>query len=159
MNASVTRDDVRKFDVVILGAGYAGLMAALRLNRKKQALRIALINVSDRFVERVRLQEGIVAEVEPRIPSISAFLAGTKVEFILGRVVSLDAELRLVRLEFEGANKEIAFDQAIYALGTRIDVGNVKGASEHAYRLEAIEGPRSPASLRARLQENGDLLA
>jgi NADH dehydrogenase len=156
MNTSVTRDDVRKYDVVILGAGYAGLMAALRLNRKKQALRIALINVSDRFVERVRLQERIVAEVEPRIPSISAFLAGTKVEFIRGRVVSLGAERRLVHLECEGANEEIAFDQAIYALGTRIDVENVKGASEHAYRLEAIEGPRSPSALRARLRENAN---
>jgi NADH:quinone reductase (non-electrogenic) len=156
MNASVTRDDVRKFDVVILGAGYAGLMAALRLNRKKQALRIALINVSDRFVERVRLQESIVSEVERRIPSISAFLAGTRVEFICGRIVSLDADRRRVRVDREGKNTEIAFDQAIYALGTRIDVDNVKGASEHAYRLEAIEGPRSPASLRARLHENGN---
>src|SRR5690242_8741038 len=155
MNTSVI-PDVRKYDVVILGAGYAGLMAALRLNRKRQALRIALINVSDRFVERVRLQESIVTEVERRISSISALLAGTRIEFICGRIVSLDAELRRVRLECEGANREIAFDRAIYALGTRVDVDNVKGASEHAYRLEAIDGPRSPASLRARLRENGN---
>ncbi len=156
MNTSVIRDDVRQYDVVILGAGYAGLMAALRLNRKKQALRVALVNISDRFVERVRLQECIVAEVEPRIPSISAFLAGSRIEFICGRIVSLDADLRLVRVECEGANVEIAFDQAIYALGTRIDVDNVKGASEHAYRLEATEGPRSPSVLRARLRENAN---
>ena len=112
MNTSVI-PDVRKYDVVILGAGYAGLMAALRLNRKRQALRIALINVSDRFVERVRLQESIVTEVERRISSISALLAGTRIEFICGRIVSLDAELRRVRLECEGANREIAFGRAI----------------------------------------------
>jgi hypothetical protein len=74
MNTSVIRDDVRIFDVIILGGGYAGLMAALRLGRKKQTLRIALINASDQFLERVRLQESIVSEVERRIPSISALL-------------------------------------------------------------------------------------
>jgi NADH dehydrogenase FAD-containing subunit len=33
-------------------------------------------------------------------------------------------------------------------------VGGVPGAAEHAYRLEASDGPRSPSALRARLQEN-----
>jgi len=91
--------DVRKYDVVILGAGYAGLMAALRLNRKNQPLRVALINVTDRFVERVRLQESIVAEVERRIPSISALLAGTRIEFICGRIVSLDDRYRAKKID------------------------------------------------------------
>lgn len=156
MNASETRDGVPGYDVVVLGAGYAGLMAALRLNRKKQALRVALINASDQFVERVRLQESIVAEVKPRIPSISALLSGSRIEFIPGNIISLDANQRRVRLVSDGNNLEIAFDQAIYALGTRIDAESVPGVLENAYRLEAGEGPRSASSLRARLKENAD---
>jgi NADH dehydrogenase len=144
------------YDVVILGSGYAGLMAALRLDRKQQALRVALINASDQFLERVRLQESIVTEVKPRIPSISAFLAGSNIEFICATVVSLDADRRRVRLASGGSEQEVVFDEAIYALGSRVDVEGMPGAAEHAYRLEAAEGPWSPSALRARLRENGD---
>lgn len=153
MNPTATCDDTSTYDVVILGAGYAGLMTALRLNRKKQALRIALINASDQFLERVRLQESIVAKVKPRIPSISALLAGTNIEFICGHIVSLDANRRRLRIASDGVDREIGFEKAVYALGTRIDVESVPGAAEHAYRLE---GPRSPAALRAKLQENAN---
>jgi NADH dehydrogenase FAD-containing subunit len=146
--------DSRAYDIVILGAGYAGLMAALRLGRKRQRLRTALISASDRFLERVRLQESIVTEVVPRISSIAAFLAGSNVEFISGTITSLDADRRAVRVATGERELEILFDEAIYALGSRVDVDGVPGATEHAYRLEASEGPRSPSALRARLREN-----
>src|SRR5712691_8779541 len=99
------------YDVVILGAGYAGLMAALRLDRKRDTLRIVLINASDRFLERVRLQESIVTEVTPRISSISAFLAESNIEFICGAVASFDADRRSVRVISDAQAQEIMFDQ------------------------------------------------
>jgi NADH:ubiquinone reductase (H+-translocating) len=142
------------YDVVILGAGYAGLMAALRLRRSKETLRVALINASDQFLERVRLQESIVTEVTPRIPSIKAFLAGSGVEFICGTVISLDANRRSIRIASGAHEREIMFHEAIYSLGSRVDVDGVPGAAEHAYRLEAADGPRSPSALCARLREN-----
>jgi 2-polyprenyl-6-methoxyphenol hydroxylase-like FAD-dependent oxidoreductase len=69
------------YDVIVLGAGYAGLMAALRMARRKSGLRVALVSARDRFVERVRLQEGIVAAIPARIPSVAVFLRGNSVEF------------------------------------------------------------------------------
>src|SRR5580704_14011372 len=147
---------VRPYDVVILGAGYAGLMAALRLGVPKGRLRIALISSRPDFLERVRLQESIVTPVTSRIPSIAAFLAGTNVEFIRGSVTSIDAAQRRIRITTEAQDREIAFDQAIYALGSTIDVDAVPGVAEHAYRLESGDGPRSAAALRARLRENAD---
>jgi NADH dehydrogenase FAD-containing subunit len=154
MNAIKTTGNDGAYDVVILGAGYAGLMAALRLCQKRQELRIALVNRSDQFLERVRLQESIVAPVAPRIASISAFVKGKNIEFICGSVTSFDPDHRLVRIATESQELVIAFDQAIYALGSNIDVDDIPGAAEHAYRLEPGDGPRSAAALRARLREN-----
>jgi len=47
----------KEIQVVVLGAGYAGLMAAIRLagKTKKRPAKIILVNASDHFVERPRL--------------------------------------------------------------------------------------------------------
>jgi NADH:ubiquinone reductase (H+-translocating) len=141
------------YDVVILGAGYAGLMAALRLRRGRPQPRIALVNGSDQFIERVRMQEQISGPVGSRIPSIAALLAGTGIDFVRGTVVALDPARRRARIQSGAAERELAFDRAIYALGSHVDVSGIPGAEQHAYRLETGDGPRAVAALRARLEQ------
>src|SRR4051812_46658908 len=105
------------YDIVVLGAGYAGLMAALRLGRRRLKLRVALINAEAQFVERVRLQEAMVAPVKPRIASLGEYLARTPVTFIHACVRSLDPVRNTVSIEAGDARREIGFTQLIYALG------------------------------------------
>jgi NADH dehydrogenase FAD-containing subunit len=136
--------------VVVLGAGYAGLMAVLGLRRKVPG-RIVLINEREEFVERIRLQESIAREVAERLPSLPAFLAGTGIEFIRGRVLSLDAGSRRAVVDRGDASVEITFDRCIYALGSTSDVNAAPGVREHAYRLDPGSGTRSAAALREKL--------
>jgi NADH:ubiquinone reductase (H+-translocating) len=150
------------YNVVVLGAGYAGLMTALRLRRRQRGprrhepWRVALVNGSDQFIERVRLQEQISAPVAPRIPSISTLMAGSGIDFVHGSIVGLDPVRRCVRVESGGTTREFAFDRAVYAVGSRIALEGVPGAREHAYRLDGGDGPRDVGALRARLKQNGD---
>ena len=140
------------YDVIVLGAGYAGLMAALGLAGRNKLARVALVSESDTFVERIRLQEGVSGTVAPRMPRLDEFLAKTKVEFIRGRVGALDAVKRRVRVEIDSGGREFAFDRCIYALGSRIDDASVRGVAEHAYRLDAGTGSRRVDALRSKLE-------
>lgn len=141
------------YDVVVLGAGYAGMMAALRVGRRRLGLRVALVNSDEQFVERVRLQESMVAPVKPRIASLSRYLRRTHVHFIRARVLSLDPVQNTVTIEEDGSSRPIAFAQLIYALGSHVDTDNAPGAFQHAFRLDPGEGPRSAAALRAALHD------
>jgi NADH dehydrogenase FAD-containing subunit len=140
------------YDVVVAGAGYAGLMAALRLRgRSPWPRRIALINAVDGFVERVRLQEAIAAPVAPRIPSLTALAAGTNIDVVLGRVVGLDPAMRQVRVAGERGERRLGYDRLVYALGSHNAADRIPGVAEHAYRLDPDAGPRAVAALRERL--------
>ena len=61
-----------------------------------------------------------------------------------------------VWLTTDAEERVVAFDQAIYALGSHVDVDNVLGVAEHACRLDPGDGPRSAAALRSRLHQGAD---
>jgi hypothetical protein len=94
-------------------------MAALSLGGARgKGRRIALVNQSDAFIERVRLQETIARPIAARIPSITVLLAGSGFEFIRGQIAAFDAVERRVRIATpDGARRELCFERALYALG------------------------------------------
>src|SRR5436309_12472992 len=86
--------------VVIIGAGYAGLLATVRLagrlrRQRHEPVSITLVNASDVFVERLRLHEFAANQSIKRRP-ITSVLRGTGVNFVQGYVGGIDTAQRMV---------------------------------------------------------------
>lgn len=132
--------------IVIIGGGYGGMMAALRLAGKTRRLEvdITLVNGSEYFVERLCLHEYAVNRpLKQR--SIRHMLRGTTVSFVQGWVTSLNAAAREFVVD---GTKHIGYDVLVYALGSRVDQGHVPGAQEYT---EALNPGGAADALRERL--------
>ena len=138
--------------IVILGAGYAGMMAAIRLSGKvkRQNVELTLINAAEHFVERPRLHE-VATGHPPQKRPLADMLAGTGIQLRRGYVTGVDPEKQLVIMDVGSDQEMIAYDYLVYALGSRTDRENVPGISEYAYTLDA-SGPNSSEPLYDRLQ-------
>ncbi|CAL9345164.1 NAD(P)/FAD-dependent oxidoreductase [Streptomyces sp. enrichment culture] len=123
--------------VVVLGAGYAGMMCAVRLahRTRRQPVRITLVNRSDLFVERLRLHQVAAGQrlAEHRIPRL---LDGTGIAFVRGQATAIDPEAHTVRIE---GGDTLGYDTLVLALGSRTDTDTVPGVADHAFPLESPE--------------------
>ncbi|MFF8432664.1 NAD(P)/FAD-dependent oxidoreductase [Streptomyces bacillaris] len=89
----------RQHRIVVIGAGYAGAIAAGRLARRlrREDVAITLVNAEPDFVERVRMHQLAVGqELRPR--PFSEMFAGTGVRLRLARVTAVDADGRTVSI-------------------------------------------------------------
>lgn len=137
-------------NVIVIGAGYAGTLAALRLAGKSPETHVTLINAADSFVERIRLHQ-LAAGQPLRRHSIPALLRGTNVDFVQGRVTAIQPSERLVLVEQDGVSRSYAYDKLIYALGSFGDASAIPGGREHAL---ALSGPDASLKLQAKLKAN-----
>ncbi len=139
--------------IIVIGAGYAGLLATVRLAMKTQHndVSITLINPSEIFVERPRLHQLAANQVlKPR--PIRDVLKGSGVTFLQADVQAIDVRRREVTAHSNGGNQQLAFDYLLYTAGSTIDVDRVPGVREYAYRLTP-SGEHSAQDLKALLPE------
>ncbi len=135
--------------VVVLGAGYTGMLAAIRLahRTRRDGVRITLVNPSARFTERLRMHQ-IAAGQRLADHRIGDLLAGTGITFVQGEATAIDPDERTV--EIDGGETRLDYDTLVYALGSSTDTGRVPGADVHAFTLNS---PQIAARFAARLGE------
>ncbi|MFE6157529.1 NAD(P)/FAD-dependent oxidoreductase [Streptomyces sp. NPDC056486] len=137
--------------IVVLGAGYTGLLCAIRLARRtrRTGVRVTLVNPSPRFTERLRMHQ-IVGGQELAVHQISDILRGTGVVFVRGTATAIDAEHRAVAVDTPDGPATLTYDSLVYALGSSTDTSTVPGADEHAVTLNS---PRVARRFAERLAE------
>ncbi|MEV0096883.1 FAD-dependent oxidoreductase [Streptomyces sp. NPDC050738] len=127
--------------IVVLGAGYAGAIAAGRLAKRlrREDVTITLVNAEPDFVERVRMHQLAVGqELRPR--PFREMFAGTGVELKLGKVTGIDVDRKTVAVLDANGAAELEYDSLVYALGSAWNDQGVAGTAEHAHEIASRPG-------------------
>jgi NADH dehydrogenase len=140
--------------VLILGAGYAGVLAAIRIARKARRAQVTLVNDQPHFVERIRLHQLAVGQKLPMRP-IEKLLRGTGATLLLGRITGVTPADKLVDVETSDGRKTLAYDVLVYALGSGRVAAKVPGVAEHAYDVASEASATRLAAALGRLGARG----
>ncbi|RQW89101.1 NAD(P)/FAD-dependent oxidoreductase [Micromonospora globispora] len=127
--------------IIVLGAGYAGAIAAGRLAKRlrPEDVAITLVNAEPDFVERVRMHQLAVGQdLKPR--PLAEMFAGTGVELRLATVTGVDADRKTVAVVDANGAQELTYDTLVYALGSGWNAQGVPGTAGHAYEIASRPG-------------------
>ncbi|WP_039826563.1 NAD(P)/FAD-dependent oxidoreductase [Nocardia testacea] len=120
-------------DVVVVGGGYAGVMAANRLTQRDDVT-VTVINPRPVFVPRLRLHQ-LVGGTHDAVVDYKDILA-ERVRLVVDSVTRIDAAGRTVTT---GEGDTIGYDYLIYAVGSGTGGRQVPGAAEFAYPVATLE--------------------
>jgi NADH dehydrogenase len=119
--------------VVVVGGGYAGVMAANRLT-KRDDVAVTLVNARPTFVERIRLHQRAAGTHDAVVDYRSVLADGVRLE--VATVERIDTPVRRLTLAEGGT---IGYDYLVYAVGSTSAAPSVPGAAEHAFALATLE--------------------
>jgi NADH dehydrogenase FAD-containing subunit len=133
--------------IVVVGGGYAGALAAVRLaGGAGRGATITLVEPRPALVQRLRLHQ-LATGQEVRELELGR-LTGRRVENVRARAVGVDPDRGALSVERDGRPAEIRFDQILLTHGSAFDLGAVPGVAEHAHSLA---GPAAAIRLREAL--------
>ncbi|MBN6889069.1 NADH:quinone reductase (non-electrogenic) [Cytobacillus horneckiae] len=133
---------MRKPKIVILGAGYGGLMTATRLQKAVGAndAEIILVNKNDYHYETTWLHEASAGTLHhDRVRyDISKVIDNSKIEFVKGTAVEIKTEEKKVLLE----KGELEYDYLVVSLGGESETFGIKGLKEYAFSISNVNSAR-----------------
>ncbi|GEL07787.1 NAD(P)/FAD-dependent oxidoreductase [Salisediminibacterium halotolerans] len=132
----------RKPKILILGAGYGGMMTASRLQKGNfhQDAEITLVNKHDYHYQTTWLHEpaaGTLHHDRTRM-KITDIIDTHKVNFIKDSVVSIDKENKKVKLDKE----ELDYDYLVIGLGSQPETFGIPGVYDHAFSIRSVNSVR-----------------
>lgn len=142
---------MKKSNIVILGAGYGGLLTTIQLRRKlrRHNVNITLVNKYDYHYPSTWLHEaaaGTINNEHSRI-SIKNVINTQRINFLVDSVIKIKPDENKVKL----ANSEIDYDILVVGLGFEGATYGVEGLSENAFVIGNIDNSRL---IREHLQYN-----
>jgi NADH dehydrogenase FAD-containing subunit len=142
--------------VLVVGAGYAGLIATNRLlgsltHSERSRVEVTVVNPRDDFVERIRLHQ-LAAGSRTSVTRPLKDLLHPEAGLIRGSVTLLDATSRVARVGTDAGEVELGWDYLMYAVGS-VAAAPIPGAREHAFLLADVEAAVKAADA---VQQAGD---
>ncbi|UWU91547.1 NAD(P)/FAD-dependent oxidoreductase [Bradyrhizobium sp. CB1015] len=126
--------------IVVLGAGFAGLWAAIGAARKREEIGASVRDIEIRLVDRnsyhnirVRNYEADLAEVALPLPQL---LDPIGVSHGLGEVEAIDPARREISLVTSAGAERLSYDRLVLALGSEVVRPDIPGPAAHAFDVD-----------------------
>lgn len=133
---------MRKPKIVVLGAGYGGLMAVTRLQKMigVNEADLTLVNKNDYHYETTWLHEasaGTLHHDKARY-QVKDVIDNSRVKFVKETVVSINKDEKKIVL----SNGELEYDYLVISLGSHPETFGIKGLKEYAFGITNINAAR-----------------
>jgi len=139
--------------ILVLGAGFAGLIAAVGAARKlaelnigKDDIAVSVVNRDLWHAIRVRNYETDLSDV--RVP-LEDVLGPINVDLVVGEVAGIDCERRTVTVNQDGGVEALGYDRLVFALGSELVRPPIPGLAEYGFDIDTYD---AAARLSAHLE-------
>jgi len=125
-----------KKNIVVIGSGYGGITAALRLARlfrKHHEYQIHLIDRNPYHTLKTQLHEAAIRKTEVSIP-IDRIIQRRNIIFHLGEVTRIDS----VKQSIYKGTESLSFYYLVIALGSQVNFYNIPGLRENSFPLQTL---------------------
>lgn len=127
--------------ILLIGGGYVGLYAALRLERElgSEEAELTLVDPENFMVYRPLLAEVTSGTLEPRHALVPLRAALRRTRLIAGSLTEVDTDARTATVEvYDGERQRLPYDHLVVGVGATARLLPVPGLAEHGIGFNSV---------------------